>query len=178
MPVVSASCTILEVEPTNDGPDVRELRLVVTAPDCTKRCSTTVTFLAWPRARPRLPSRPGDPPGDGPRHARPRRSRSGGGLTPTHLYWHCLADGGRDDILDLTLALAKEYALAVRIWLEPRRRKLRQRGLPVRSRIPGQLQSRHRRQAGPGTQSCCATCRLASASGQCTPAWATRSRRL
>lgn len=51
------------------------------------------------------------------------------GLTPTHLDWHCLADGGRDDILDLTLALAREYGLAVRIWLEPGRRKLRQRGL-------------------------------------------------
>lgn len=38
-----------------------------------------------------------------------------GGLTPTHLDWHCLADGGRDDILDLTLALAGEHGLAVRI---------------------------------------------------------------
>ena len=56
---------------------------------------------------------------------------AGTGLTPTHLDWHCLADGGRDDILDLTLALAREYGLAVRIWLEPGRRKLRQRGLPV-----------------------------------------------
>ncbi len=53
------------------------------------------------------------------------------GLAPTHLDWHCLADGGRDDILDLTLALAREYGLAVRIWLEPGRQKLRQRGLPV-----------------------------------------------
>jgi chitin disaccharide deacetylase len=25
------------------------------------------------------------------------------GLRPTHLDWHCLADGGRDDIFDLTL---------------------------------------------------------------------------
>lgn len=56
---------------------------------------------------------------------------AGAGLTPTHLDWHCLADGGRDDILDLTMALAGEYGLAVRIWLEPRRRKLRRRGLPV-----------------------------------------------
>jgi predicted glycoside hydrolase/deacetylase ChbG (UPF0249 family) len=53
------------------------------------------------------------------------------GLTPTHLDWHCLADGGRDDILDVTVALAREYGLAVRIWLEPGRRKLRRRGLPV-----------------------------------------------
>jgi predicted glycoside hydrolase/deacetylase ChbG (UPF0249 family) len=53
------------------------------------------------------------------------------GLTPTHLDWHCLADGGRDDIFDVTVALAAEYGLAVRAWLDPARRKLRQRGLPV-----------------------------------------------
>ncbi|MET8047791.1 polysaccharide deacetylase family protein [Streptosporangium sp. NPDC005286] len=53
------------------------------------------------------------------------------GLTPTHLDFHCLADGGRDDILDLTVALAAEYGLAVRVWLEPGRQKMRQRGLPV-----------------------------------------------
>ena len=53
------------------------------------------------------------------------------GLAPTHLDWHCLADGGRADILDLTVALAMEYGLAVRVWLEPGRRKLRRRGLPV-----------------------------------------------
>ena len=53
------------------------------------------------------------------------------GLTPTHLDWHCLADGGRQDILDLTLALAEEYGLAARVWLEPGRRKARRRGLPV-----------------------------------------------
>ncbi len=53
------------------------------------------------------------------------------GLTPTHLDFHCLADGGRDDILDLTAALAAEYGLAVRVWLEPGRQKMRRRGLPV-----------------------------------------------
>jgi predicted glycoside hydrolase/deacetylase ChbG (UPF0249 family) len=53
------------------------------------------------------------------------------GLTPTHLDFHCLADGGRDDILDLTVALAGEYGLAVRVWLDPGRRRLRRRGLPV-----------------------------------------------
>jgi predicted glycoside hydrolase/deacetylase ChbG (UPF0249 family) len=52
-------------------------------------------------------------------------------LTPTHLDFHCLADGGREDILDLTVALASEYGLAVRVWLGPGRRKLRRRGLPV-----------------------------------------------
>jgi len=53
------------------------------------------------------------------------------GLTPTHLDFHCLADGGRGDILDLTTALAAEYGLAVRVWLEPGRQKMRQQGLPV-----------------------------------------------
>jgi predicted glycoside hydrolase/deacetylase ChbG (UPF0249 family) len=53
------------------------------------------------------------------------------GLTPTHLDFHCLADGGREDILDVTVALAAEYGLAVRVWLERGRRKLRRRGLPV-----------------------------------------------
>jgi predicted glycoside hydrolase/deacetylase ChbG (UPF0249 family) len=52
-------------------------------------------------------------------------------LTPTHLDFHCLADGGRGDILDLTTALAAEYGLAVRVWLEPGRQKMRQQGLPV-----------------------------------------------
>ncbi|MFH9727849.1 polysaccharide deacetylase family protein [Streptomyces sp. NPDC017254] len=53
------------------------------------------------------------------------------GLTPTHLDFHCLADGGRDDILDLTAVLAAEYGLAVRVWLEPGLREMRRRGLPV-----------------------------------------------
>ena len=53
------------------------------------------------------------------------------GLRPTHLDWHCMADGGRDDIFDLTVALAQENGLAVRTWLEPGRRKLRRLGLPV-----------------------------------------------
>lgn len=39
----------------------------------------------------------------------------GAGLKPTHLDWHCLADGGREDIFDLTLALAQEYGLALRV---------------------------------------------------------------
>lgn len=53
------------------------------------------------------------------------------GLTPTHLDWHCLADGGRADIFDLTVAMAGEYGLAVRAWLDPARRKLREQGLPA-----------------------------------------------
>jgi chitin disaccharide deacetylase len=52
------------------------------------------------------------------------------GLAPTHLDFHSLADGGRDDILDVAMALAAEHGLAVRVWLEPGRRKARARGLP------------------------------------------------
>ncbi len=36
-------------------------------------------------------------------------------LHPTHLDWHCLCDGGRADIFELTLRLAREYGLALRI---------------------------------------------------------------
>ncbi|MEU3568176.1 polysaccharide deacetylase family protein [Kitasatospora sp. NPDC036755] len=53
------------------------------------------------------------------------------GLAPTHLDFHCLADGGRADILDLTLALGAEYGLAVRVWLPPASARMRERGLPV-----------------------------------------------
>ena len=53
------------------------------------------------------------------------------GLMPTHLDWHCLADGGREDIFDLTLDLANEYGVAIRAWLAPTRAKLQARGLPV-----------------------------------------------
>jgi len=53
------------------------------------------------------------------------------GMAPTHLDWHCLADGGRADILDLTMALAQEYGLAARVWLDDGRRKARHRGKPV-----------------------------------------------
>ena len=53
------------------------------------------------------------------------------GLTPTHLDWHCLADGGRPDIFDLGLMLAEEYGLAARVWLEDGRQEARARGMPV-----------------------------------------------
>src|SRR5687767_12028977 len=38
------------------------------------------------------------------------------GLMPTHLDWHCLYDGGRDDVFDLTVGLAREYGLALRVF--------------------------------------------------------------
>ncbi|MDP5185212.1 ChbG/HpnK family deacetylase [Blastococcus sp. BMG 814] len=53
------------------------------------------------------------------------------GLDPTHLDWHVLADGGRGDVLELTIALALEHGLAARVWLDDGRRRARARGLPV-----------------------------------------------
>lgn len=53
------------------------------------------------------------------------------GLQPTHLDFHSIADGGRDDVLDLTTAIAAEHGLAVRVWLEPGRRAARRHGRPV-----------------------------------------------
>jgi predicted glycoside hydrolase/deacetylase ChbG (UPF0249 family) len=53
------------------------------------------------------------------------------GLAPTHLDWHCLYDGGRDDILDLTVSLAQEYGTAVRVAHAPGRDRMHRRGLPV-----------------------------------------------
>jgi chitin disaccharide deacetylase len=53
------------------------------------------------------------------------------GLSPTHLDWHCLGDGGREDIFDLGLALAGEYGLAARVWLDDGCQKARRLGKPV-----------------------------------------------
>lgn len=39
------------------------------------------------------------------------------GLAPTHLDWHCMANGGRGDIFDVTMKLAEEYGLALRVSL-------------------------------------------------------------
>ena len=51
------------------------------------------------------------------------------GLTPTHLDWHCLADGGRVDIFALTLELAQEYGLALRVHGPEATERARQAGL-------------------------------------------------
>ncbi len=53
------------------------------------------------------------------------------GLVPTHLDWHCLADGGRPDVFDLTLKLAREYGLALRTHLPASVERCRSLGLPV-----------------------------------------------
>lgn len=52
-------------------------------------------------------------------------------LKPTHLDWHSLRIGGRADIFDIMLRLAKEYGLALRVagrsWIE----KVQSQGLPT-----------------------------------------------
>ena len=53
------------------------------------------------------------------------------GLTPSHLDWHSLADGGREDIFALTIDLAWEYGLALRVHDASHGAALRTAGLPV-----------------------------------------------
>jgi chitin disaccharide deacetylase len=52
------------------------------------------------------------------------------GLKPTHLDWHALRIGGRADIFDVMLRLAREYGLALRVlgrsWIE----QVQSQGLP------------------------------------------------
>jgi predicted glycoside hydrolase/deacetylase ChbG (UPF0249 family) len=55
----------------------------------------------------------------------------GAGLTPTHLDWHCLFNGGRPDIFELTVRLAKEYGLAIRAFDPATGEALRHQGLPA-----------------------------------------------
>ena len=52
-------------------------------------------------------------------------------LTPTHLDWHCLPSGGRADIFDMTLGLAKEYGLVVRVAEQPLIDRVQRQGLPT-----------------------------------------------
>ena len=58
------------------------------------------------------------------------------GLQPTHLDWHCLANGGRADIFELTLRLAKERGLALRVHGGPWIDTLRGQGLPTADHDP------------------------------------------
>lgn len=53
------------------------------------------------------------------------------GLHPSHLDWHCLADGGRDDIFALTVALAREYHLALRVHERAHAGDLQRDNLPT-----------------------------------------------
>jgi chitin disaccharide deacetylase len=52
-------------------------------------------------------------------------------LAPSHLDFHCLADGGRNDIFDMTFNLAREYGLALRIHHRLRAERCQREGLPA-----------------------------------------------
>jgi chitin disaccharide deacetylase len=52
------------------------------------------------------------------------------GLKPSHLDWHALRIGGRDDIFDLMFMLAKEYGLALRVYGRSSIEEVQRRGLP------------------------------------------------
>ena len=52
-------------------------------------------------------------------------------LKPTHLDWHALRIGGRSDIFDVMLGLAKEYGLALRVFTRPWIEKVQSQGLPT-----------------------------------------------
>jgi predicted glycoside hydrolase/deacetylase ChbG (UPF0249 family) len=52
-------------------------------------------------------------------------------LEPTHLDWHCLLNGGRADIFELTMSLAKEYGLALRVMSHPCIDLVQSQGLPT-----------------------------------------------
>jgi predicted glycoside hydrolase/deacetylase ChbG (UPF0249 family) len=53
------------------------------------------------------------------------------GLEPTHLDWHSLRIGGRTDIVEVMLGLAKEYGLALRVMGQPVIEKVQSQGLPT-----------------------------------------------
>lgn len=52
-------------------------------------------------------------------------------LAPTHLDWHCLADGGREDVFELTLRLAREHGLALRVHERSSAERCQGMGLPT-----------------------------------------------
>lgn len=53
------------------------------------------------------------------------------GLKPTNLDWHCMAAGGRADIFEMTLGLAREYGLALRVSRHPHIEEMHRLGLPA-----------------------------------------------
>jgi chitin disaccharide deacetylase len=52
-------------------------------------------------------------------------------LEPTHLDWHCFLDGGRDDVFELGVALAREYGVALRASERGTQQRLKSDGLPA-----------------------------------------------
>jgi predicted glycoside hydrolase/deacetylase ChbG (UPF0249 family) len=55
----------------------------------------------------------------------------GAGLEPTHLDWHCLRNGGREDVFDMSFGLAREYGLALRVASGPYIDRVQSQGLPT-----------------------------------------------
>jgi predicted glycoside hydrolase/deacetylase ChbG (UPF0249 family) len=53
------------------------------------------------------------------------------GLKPTHLDSHCDIHDRRDDVFEMTFALAREYGLALRLSERSRIEKLQARGYPT-----------------------------------------------
>jgi predicted glycoside hydrolase/deacetylase ChbG (UPF0249 family) len=53
------------------------------------------------------------------------------GLQPTHLDWHSLRIGGRQDIADLMFRLAREYGLALRVGRGSSIEKVQSKNLPA-----------------------------------------------
>jgi predicted glycoside hydrolase/deacetylase ChbG (UPF0249 family) len=53
------------------------------------------------------------------------------GLQPTHLDWHCVLEGGRADILELTQRLCDEFGLAMRVNTPETRDSLLAQGKPA-----------------------------------------------
>jgi predicted glycoside hydrolase/deacetylase ChbG (UPF0249 family) len=53
------------------------------------------------------------------------------GLQPTHIDSHCLVNTRREDIFDMTVGLAQEYGLAMRVTNRPLIDKLQQQGYPT-----------------------------------------------
>jgi predicted glycoside hydrolase/deacetylase ChbG (UPF0249 family) len=53
------------------------------------------------------------------------------GLQPTHLDWHCLLDGGRADVFEMSVRLATEYGVALRVDSRLFGDRLQRQGLPT-----------------------------------------------
>jgi chitin disaccharide deacetylase len=53
------------------------------------------------------------------------------GLKPTHMDSHCLVNTRREDIFDMTVGLAKEYGLAMRVTNRPLIEKLQRQDYPT-----------------------------------------------
>jgi predicted glycoside hydrolase/deacetylase ChbG (UPF0249 family) len=53
------------------------------------------------------------------------------GLKPTHIDSHCLVNTRREDIFDMTVGLAQEYGLAMRVTNRPLIEKLQRQGYPT-----------------------------------------------